>query len=400
MANTLLTPTAVTREALRVLHNNLTFAKRVNRQYDDSFAKEGAKIGTSLKVRLPNKYTVRSGATLSAQDVAETSVTLAVATQIGVDVNFTSAELTMDMDNFSDRILQPAMARLASEIDSQGLALYADIYNQVGTAGVTPATALVALQAGQKLDEFAAPRDNTRTICYNPAGMAATVNGLTGLFQDSSKIAEQYAKGMMGRGLGFDWFMDQNIQNLTTGSRTGTILMNGTTSSGATTISIDGFGGATQTVTAGEVFTIAGVNAVNPETGADTGSLQQFVVTAAATASSSAVAALAISPAIISSGATKTVTAVPADNAAVTFVGGASTTFPVNMAFHRDAFTLATADLILPTGVDFAARETYDGVSMRVVRQYDINTDKFPCRIDLLFGWKTLRASQACRIIG
>jgi hypothetical protein len=153
-------------------------------------------------------------------------------------------------------------------------------------------------------------------------------------------------------------------------------------------------------VTAGEVFTIAGVNAVNPETGADTGSLQQFVVTAAATASGSAVAALAISPAIISSGATKTVTAVPADNAAVTFVGGASTTFPVNMAFHRDAFTLATADLILPTGVDFAARETYDGVSMRVVRQYDINTDKFPCRIDLLFGWKTLRASQACRIIG
>jgi len=396
MSNSILTPTAVTREVQRVLHANLGFTKKVNRQYDSQFAKSGGKIGDSLKIRLPNQYTVRTGKTLVAQDTSETSVTLQVANQIGVDMNFSSAEMTLELDDFSKRIIEPAVKRLASYIDQQGLSEFTNIYNRVGTAGTTPNTALVYLQAGQKMNEYMAPMDD-RCVVINPAAQAATVNALTGVFNPSAAISKQYTKGAMGEALGFDFVMDQNVQTLTCGSRVGTIVIDGTVSTeGSTTIHVDGLTNATDTWAAGDTFTVANVNAVNAE-GQDLGTLQIFTVTTAATAASNEVD-LTVSPAMYSTGARQTISAFPQDGAAVTPFGTASTGYVQNMAFHKDAFTLATADLEMPSGVDFAAREVMDGVSMRLVRNYDINNDNFPCRLDILYGWKTIRPELACRV--
>ena len=392
MSNTILTPTAVTREAMRILHQNLVFAKNVNRQYDDSFAQSGGKIGDSLKIRLPNEYTVRTGKTIQAQDTSETSVTLQVATQKGVDVNFSSKELTLDLDDFSERILKPAMSRLAAEIDSDGLLEVANVYNLVGTAGTTPATALVALQAGQKLDEYLAPRDGNRKIIVNPAANAAMIDGLKGLFHSGDKLEDQYERGLMGKDvLGFDWYTSSHVDSITTGSDHTTVTVNdGSIASGDTTMTTAG-----GNVTVGTVFTIAAVYAVHPETKQAYSHLKQFTITAVNGND------WTFSPAWISTGARQNVDALPVTAAAITLVGTASTSYPYNLAYHRDAFVLATADLedVSKYGA-WGSRQSFDGVSMRIARQYDINNDSVPCRIDVLYGWKTVRPELACRIIG
>ena len=405
MSNTILTPTAVTRKALEIFHNNLVFAKRVNRQYDDQFAKSGAKIGTSLKIREPNQFTVRTGAVIDAQDITESSTTLTLATQKGVDVNFSSVELTMSLDDFAERILEPAMARLASQVDYEGLSLYKDIYNHVGTGRTTPQTALVALQAGQKLNEFCAPQSQ-RYIVMNPVAQAYMVDALKALFHSAPKISSQYTKGEMGQALGFDWAMSQNVNSLTCGTRDLAPEVYAVGVEAGTVIKIDGCTAETETITEGECFTVATVNAVNPETKEDTGALQGFVATATATGDATSID-VSVQPALYAAaGVTKTITALPAVNDLVLFEGAAAaaTTDGLsvvnNLAFHKDAFCLATADLVMPKGVDFASRQVYDGISMRIVRQYDINNDAFPCRIDVLYGWKTLRPQWACRIMG
>lgn len=401
MANTILTIQMITREALRLLHNNLAFSRSVNRQYNDQFAKGGAKIGNSLQIRLPNRYTVRTGSAISVNDTTERQTTLTVATQKGVDVDFTSAELTMEMDDFSERILKPAMARVASQIDFDGLAEYKNIYNSVGIGGVTPATAKVFLDGGAKMDHMATPRDGMRYACLNPNAQAGIVDGLKGLFQDSSLVAEQYRNGQMGKGLGFDFGMDQNINVHTVGNHAGsTPLVFGAGQVG-TTVSTDGWAaGTTGVLKQGDIITFAGVNSVNPETGQDTGELAQFNVLFDVSADPFGAAVIPLSPLIQPIGPLKTVTNAPDDNAVITVLGTSEGSHPMNMLHHRDAFVLATADLEVPQGVDFASRDVYDGISMRIVRQYDINTDKFPCRIDVLYGWKTVRPEYACRVIG
>lgn len=403
MSNSILTPTQVTREALRVLHGNLAFIKGVNKGYDDSFAKSGAKIGDTLKIRKPNKYTVRTGKALNTQDTEESSVSLTVATQKGVDVNFSSAELTMSLDDFSKRILQPAMSVLAAQLDYDALAMTLDVYNSVGTAGTTPATYQVWGDAAAKLDLFLAPRDNTRMVVAEPMALNRTVDGLKGLFHDGDLLEDQYRNGVMSRAAGFRWAMDQNIRRITMGTRSGTILVDdaaGTNNTqGSTTIHIDGLAGATDTVKDGEVFTVGSVFAVNAETKQSTGQLQQFVVTADATAASNEVD-LTVSPAMYTTGALQNIDAFPQDGATVTFIGTSATSYPQNLTFHRDAFTFATADLQMPDGVDFKAREVMDGVSMRIVRAYDINNDNFPCRIDVLNGFVATYPELACRVWG
>lgn len=400
MANTNLTIDMITREALRILHNNIVFAKKVTKRYDSSFAQEGAKIGDTLRVRLPNQYTVTDGATLAVQDTVTQKVDVPVDTQQHVAMNFTAEELTLDIQDFSANIIAPAMNLLASRVDFRGLTEYQNISNQVGTPGTTPATALVWLQAGAKMDEFATPRDNLRNIVMDPQAQASTVDGLKGLFQDSGRIADQYRNGVMGRGLGFNFAMDQNVNKHTTGTFAGTTLVDDTVASGDAVITIDAFTAAAPAIKAGDVFTIAGVNAVNPETKEDTGSLQQFVVTADATGASNEVT-VSVSPSFITTDtARKTVTALPADGAAVTWAGTESTVYPINMAYHPEAFVLASADLEMPQGVAMASRQVFDGVSMRIVKQYDINNDKTPTRVDILYGWSTVRASMACRVIG
>jgi hypothetical protein len=404
MSNSILTIDMITRKALEILENNLVLTRNVNRQYDDSFAVEGAKIGSTLRIRLPDRTLVTDGAALQVQADNEQFTTLSVASQKHIGVNFTSAEMTMQLDDFAERVLKPRISQLASSIDADVANAYKAISNSVGTPGTTPSTSLVLLQAQQKLNENAAVM-SPRYATVNPAANAGLVEGMKGLFNPTDTISRQFKNGMMGMGvLGFDEVnMSQSIKQHTTGTRStsDTILVNGTvTTEGQATISIDG-GTGSATVTVGDVFTIANVFAVNPQTRESTGSLQQFTVTAASTAAGGAWTNIAISPAMFtSSNALATINAFPQDGAAVTFLGAASSQYAQNLVYHKDAITFATADLLMPQGVDMASRQVHNGISMRIVRQYDINNDRLPCRIDVLYGFSTIRPQMACRIWG
>lgn len=402
MANALLTPTAVTREALRILHEKLNFVGSIDRQYDDRFARNGAKIGDTLTIRLPNQYTVRTGKTIDVQDTNEQSTVLTVATQNGVDMSFSSAELTMEMQDFSRRVIEPAMAVLASHIESVTLqGVTQDVYNLVGTPGTTPNDTLFFGQARAKLNQYLAPKDNNRCVILDSLAMGTMVDHLQGLFHDSTQVSEQYREGMMGRHAGFDWLENERIYVHTNGDDvagavdepSGTNLVEGTT-----TLHMDALG---TSVTEGSVFTIAGVLAVHPETKVSYAHEQQFVVVGTPTIASNE-GDVTFAPAIYTSasGGLQNVDHMPSDNDVVTFVGSASTAYEQHLAFHKEVATFATADLVLPDGVDFAAREVYDGISMRIARAWDINNDNFPCRVDVLWGYKTIRPQLGCRITG
>ena len=405
MANTLLTIDMVTNEALRVLHGNLAFVKNVNRGYDDQFAKEGAKIGDTLRIRKPPKYAVRTGRVMQSQNSTENYVNLTVNNQKGVDMDWTSAEFSMSIDNFSSRFLKPAMSVLASQIDYDALDMTLDVANSVGTPGTTPASFQVWADANAKLDDALAPRDGERTAILSPAAMARTVDGLKGLFQAGDALADQYRSGVMSRAIDLKWAIDQNIRNVTMGTRSGTTLVTAPSgvSTGASTIDVDGFAGATDTVKEGEVFTVGSVYDVNAETKATLTTLKQFVVTADKTASSNAITALPFSPTMYdsTSGALQNVSAMPANNAAVTFYGTTSTVvYPQNLIFHKDAFTFATADLKMPKAAEIASRKVLDGISMRIWQGADITNDTFPTRSDVLYGYATTYQELACRVWG
>ncbi|MFQ5915613.1 MAG: P22 phage major capsid protein family protein [Nitrospinota bacterium] len=404
MANTLLVPDIITKEALRVLHNQLTFLRTINRDYDDQFAREGAKIGSNLRIRMPNQYTVRSGLVMDTQDVTETSQTLSVATVRGVDMNFTSEELTMSIDNFSQRILRPAMSRLAAEIENIVLSnVYMDIYNFSGTAATTPATINAIHNARTKLNQGLAPKDANRHVLVDSVAMAAIAGGEKGLFHMGSELERAFAQGFFGRASGMTIWESELVPNHTNGTRDDTTpLTNGTDQTGASLV-CDGFD-ANATINQGDVFTIAGVYAVNPETKGQYSHLQQFVVTANATADGSGNATLSISPSIVTTGATQNVSAAAADGSALVFEaaggsGAASAVIAQDLAYHRDAFTFVTADLELPANVE-ASRQVFDGISMRYVRDFDIVNSKHPARFDVLFGYRTIRPEWAVRMRG
>jgi hypothetical protein len=400
MANSILTIDMITRKALEILENNLVITRNVNRQYDDSFAVQGAKIGSTLRIRLPDRALVTDGAALQVQDDQEQFTTLTVSSQKHIGVNFTTAELTMQLDDFAERVLKPRISQLASSIDADVANAFRNVYQSVGTPGTTPGTSLVLLQAQQKLNEAAAVM-SPRYATVNPAANAALVEGMKGLFNPTSTISRQFKNGMMGEGiLGLDEVnMSQSIKQFTTGTRTGAHTVTTTVSSqGATTIAITGTG--SQVIKQGDVFTIANVFAVNPQTRESTGSLQQFVATADATATGGAYT-VSVSPAIYtSSQALATVDSFPQSGAVVTFLGSASTQYPQNLVYHRDAISFATADLLMPQGVDMASRQVHNGISMRIVRQYDINNDRLPCRIDVLYGYSVIRPQMAVRLWG
>ena len=400
MSNSLLTIDMITRKSLEILENNLVLTRNVNRQYDDSFAVEGAKIGSTLRIRLPDRALVTDGAALQVQDDNEQYTTLTVSSQKHIGVNFTSAELTMQLDDFAERVLKPRVSQLASSVDADVATSYKGIYNSVGTPGTTPATSLVLLQANQKLNEFATPM-SPRYATVNPAANAGLVEGMKGLFNPTGTISRQFKNGMMGEGiLGLDEInMSQSISNHTNGNWGTSITVTSTVSTqGQSTLAIS-FTGSTKTWNEGDVFTIAGVYAVNPQTRQSTGSLQQFTVTAATSGSSTAT--LSISPALYtSSNALATVDSFPQASAVVTMLGTAATAYPQNLVYHKDAISFATADLLLPQGVDMASRQVHNGISLRIVRQYDINNDRLPCRIDVLYGYAAIRPVTAVRMWG
>lgn len=402
MANTLLTIDMVTKEAMRILENNLTFTKGVNRQFDSSFGQSGAKIGDTLRIRKPPRFTVRSGATLSAQDATETSTTLQLSSQKGVDVSFTSKELALSLDEFGERILKPAVAAIANQIDFDGLALYKDVYNLTGTPGTPPSALATFLNGKVKMADDAAPMDDLIQAIVGAQVEANLVDAGKAFQNPTADIAEQYRSGKMGRYGGMKFSMDQNVNSHTVGPLGGTPLVNGASQTGASLVTDGWTAAAASRLKQGDVFTIANVFHVNPQNRSNTGVLQQFVATSDVSSDGSGNATIPISPSITTSGAFQTVNASPADNAALTISGAANTVSPQHVVNHRDAFVFGCADLPLPGGVDMAARVSSEklGMSIRMVRAYDINNDAFPCRLDVLYGWKTIYPQLACRVAG
>jgi hypothetical protein len=402
MSNSILTIDMITRKALEILENNLVLTRNVNRQYDDSFAVEGAKIGSTLRIRLPDRALVTDGAALQVQDDNEQFTTLTVSSQKHIGVNFTTAELTMQLDDFAERVLKPRISQLASSIDADVANSFKNIFQSVGTPGITPATSAVLLSAQQKLNEAAAVM-SPRYATVNPAANAGLVEGMKGLFNPTDTISKQFKNGMMGMGvLGFDEInMSQSIKQFTTGTRNATGTTGAAvTTEGSNTIVLAGVGNAL-TIKAGDVFTVAGVYSVNPQTRESTGSLQQFVVLADTVSSAGGAATVTVSPAMYSaSHALATVNVLPSNGAVTTFVGAANSQYPQNLVYHKDAITFATADLLMPQGVDMASRQVHNGISMRIVRQYDINNDRLPCRIDVLYGYSVIRPQMGVRLWG
>jgi hypothetical protein len=386
MANSLLTINQITNEAVRLFTQTNAFLRNVDRQYDDQFARDGAKIGNTLRVRLPNDYTVSTGPAITPQGTSEQNTTLTVATQANVPVSFGTQERTMSLDDYSERILAPAVNRLAAYVANDLMNVAASSSNIVAKSNATVSPdASTWLTAGAILDQNLAPRMD-RKIMMDPLTQARTVSSLAGLFNPQRKISEQYETGLITTDtLGFDWMMDQTTQVHTVGTfSAGTVNGAGQTGNTLTVNAITG------TLNKGDIITIAGVNAINRLTGQDYGTLQQFVVTANV---ANGATSIPIYPAIVAAPAAfNTVTATPANSAAISLVIPASTKYRQNLAFYPEAFTLATADLVMPTsGVVESARAEFDGVAMRMITGYDIMGDNLITRLDILYGYAAIR---------
>ena len=413
MANNLLTISMITNEALMVLENELTFSGQVDRNYDDQFSVTGAKIGATLNVRRPGRFVGTTGPALNVEDFNESSVPVTLSTQFHVDTQFTSQDLALSLDMFSDRILKPAVAAIANKVDFDGLTMAKNnTANIVGTAGTPPTGLITYLTAGAYLDSEGAPRDGRRSCVIEPFTSATIVDSLKGLFVPSDVIGKQYQKGMMGRdSAGVNWYMDQNVVAQTFGSySTATLACATTTATGfltsgwasTSTIALTATT-ATAGLKQGDVIQIDGVYAVNPQNRQAYGSnkLRNFVVTTAVTVATSGTTNVTVSPAVITAGQFQNVS-IPTTSAtaAVTPFNKTGTVSPQNIVMHKNAFCLATADLELPDGVHFAGRASDKelGLSLRVIRQYTINNDSIPTRVDVLYGWAPLYPELACRV--
>ena len=410
--NNLLTISKITNEALMVLENELTFTNNVTREYDDQFAVTGAKIGNTLNVRRPGRFIGTTGPALNVEDFNETSVPVTLSTQFHVDTQFTTQDLALSLDMFSDRVLKPAVAAIANKMDLDGLTMAKNnVANIVGTAGTPPTGLITYLTAGAYLDSEGAPRDGRRSCVVEPFTSATIVDSLKGLFVPSDAIGKQYTKGMMGRdSAGMNWYMDQNVVNQTFGSYAGKTLSVATnTASFGIATGWAQFGtlqlvaSAALTLNQGDVIQIAGVFAVNPQNRAAYGSgkLRNFVVQSTTAVATGGGTAVTVSPAIITGGQFQNVTVTSTSGTAVvTPFNNTGTVSPQNLVFHKNFATLATADLELPDGVHFAGRASDKdlGLSIRVVRQYTINNDSIPTRLDVLYGWAPLYPELGCRV--
>lgn len=391
--NTLLTPAIITKETLVILENNLVAAAKVNRQFENQFVK----IGSTLTVRKPNRYTVSSGPGLQIQNVTEPSTSITISNQNHVDFQFTSQDLTLTIEEFSERYLKPGAAALANVIDYGVIGNFTQIQNLVGTAGTIPNSFSSLAAVGQRMDEGAVPQDG-RVILLNPASYWGIATGLSTLYVRS--VAEPALKGFLAMIANFEVYMDQNTQAQTWGGFAGTGVVNGANQTGSQIVTNGWTPSITGLFNVGDVVNFAGVFAVNPQSRASTGALQPFVITAQANSDSGGNSTLSVNPSVTTTGAYQTVTNSPANLARVTepTSPSASTSYGQNLAFVRDAFGLVTVPMELPDGVDFRAREMYKGISMRVIRSYDVNNDVFPTRIDILWGTSTYYAELACRL--
>jgi hypothetical protein len=403
VANTFLTDDIITLEALSVLENNLVAAKHVDRKYEALFGTHGgSNRSDTIRVRKPNQYTIRTGRTFSAQAIEDQFTTMAVDTQIGVDTEIFSDEFKQDLSSFSDQVIKPQVSLLANKIDLDVAAAAKETFNLVGVHGTAVSALATYLSAGVKLDNNACPRDGQRSVMLGPQMQADAVDFLKELHNSQAKVGKQYESGEMGRNVaGFNWDMDQNIAIHTVGIATGTPLVNGASQTGASLVTDGWTNNTTDILKKNDVFTIAGVNSVNPVSKVSTGQLQQFRVTADAdSGATTGPATLAIEPSIVTSGAKQTVTASPADNAAITVVGAANTAGANGYAAHKSAIALAFAELPKPDGVDMSSTKTDKklGISLRFVRWFDGDTDSYKARFDVKYGIKVLRPEWICRI--
>lgn len=407
MSNTLITPTIIAKESLRLLKNKLVMARLVHTDY----TKEFKKVGSTIEIRKPVKFIANSGATRVNQDVTEGYTTLAINNQEHVSWNFTSQELTLTVDQYRERYLNSAMAALAQKVDSSLTANYSSVAQWTGTAGTTPANFLTLGGAHQMLVEHAAPVEEDLSAVLNPAAALKIANDLKTLFTPQ-KTLTALERVKIGPYAGFDTYRSNSIIQHTVGAYAGTPLVNGASQNSnsspqadSMTLNTDGWSNSiTGVLKAGDVFTIAGVYDVNPMTYQSLGYLKQFVVLSDANSgATTGPAALTIAPAIVDTGPYQNVTATPADNAAITVVTGtASTQYAQNLCFHKNAFALVWAPLEMPDGAAFKAMETDPdtGMSVRVVKQYDIDNDRDVIRLDILFGTKTIYRDLAVRLTG
>jgi hypothetical protein len=416
MANTLATPTWVTRETARFFVNDLTFLANVNRTYDDQYRQAGAKVGNTVQARLPQRFTVYDGQALQLQPIYDQTVPITLTNQKQVAFGYSTAQATTELDLIRERYVQPGAEALANAAEVLAFgAVYKDIYSAVGTPGVTPNGTLTYLQAGTKLTDLATPLRG-RCAVLDPLAMQTIANTSATLFNPSAVISENYEEGMFGRmQLGIDrWYQDIARPTHVTGFFTScTPTVNGGNQTGAT-LNTQSWASSATTLNKGDIFTLAGVDSVNPLTYADTGRLQQFVVTAQTSDSSGNMTALPISPSIITSGQLQTVTASPASGAAITVLGATSATSgvlgtgtvgitsPQSFVYHPDAFAFVMADLMEPDAgaVSKTARSKELGFAIRWVQQYQIGTDQLPSRLDILIGAATLQARLAARVFG
>ena len=409
MPNTVLNPSVVAKVAVRILDNELVMANRVYRAYENEFDKKvnGYDVGDTISIRRPTDFTVRSGRTASVNDVVEGKTTLVIDQQQGIDFSFTSKELTLNISELAERVIRPAMVQLANKIDRDVMTLYKDVWNWVGTPGSTIDAFADFAKAPERLDLGAVPQERVGVL--SPTDHWAIAGAQTALFMQN--VAQQaYRKGRIGEIGDVDTYKSQNVQTLTTGTRDNTTpLVKGTQSTtwalskdtGTMTLNTDGWD-ASVTIKQGEVFTIAGVFAVNPVSKATLPHLQQFVVKSDVTADGTTTntTALTISPPIITTGAFQTVSAVAADDAAITIMGTASTNYAQNLVFHKNAFALAIVPMVKPPGAVSVARESYKGINVRLIPYYDGSGDTSSWRLDVLYGFKTVDARLATRLSG
>jgi len=410
MANTLSTPSWVTKEVARFFVNMIEFIANVSRTYDDQYVQSGAKVGNTVNARLPQRFTVTDGQALQLQNIFDQTVPITLTNQKNVAFGYSSAQATTELDSIRQRYVMPAAEALANAADVLAfLAVYRDVYSAVGVPGTTPSTTLTYLQAGVKLTDLSTPMAG-RVAVLDPLAMSTLANTSSTLFNPSAVISENYKKGMFGREqLGVsEWYQDQNRPVHTTGTFTAcTPTVNGASQTGATLVTQAWASGAT-TLNRGDIFTVAGVNSVNPLSYTSTGRLQQFVVTTTISDTAGAIT-VAISPSIITSGQLQTVDASPANGAAIQVWNAntasgvlATTTSPQSMVYHPDAFAFVMADLIKPGAGATATtvRSKEFGLSIRMVEQYQIGTDQNPSRLDILIGAATVQARLACRVVG
>lgn len=437
MSNQLLTISDITNESLMILENELVLADKVNREYDDRFGVDGAKIGYTINVRKPARFKGTSGPALNVEDFQESSIPVSLTTQFHVDSQFITSDLLLSMDQFSKRVLKPKIATIANRIDYDlSVAMRNSFFNITGTPGTALSSTAPFLQAGAWLDSEAAPRDGERCLVMDQWTNASMVDTLKGLFNPQAQLAEQYKKGLIGREtLGLNWYMDQNIVSKSFGALGGTPQYDNTIAASAVissgwvqkgTIGTKGWTASTAVVKVGDVFSIANVNAVNPQHRQSVGKGRFFVVVAPSgtlsngtytpnldpvtgvdmggtyTSDGSGKLQLTVQNACISAGQYQNVDAAPVNSANLTFVASANAVGPQNLVFHKNAFTLVSADLPLPGGVDMGARASHKdvGMSMRVVRQYTINNDALPTRIDVLYGYAALYPEFGARVSG